>query len=112
MGFFFKRLNAHAHDIEVALPLLDHAADTFPRDAMPQFNDMDGPLVAEIADWGRGLASRLRNESDLPDLKELHDWQRCAKSIVAVLKATSPDVVSEYEKSLDSKKDRRLIRSL
>ena len=48
----------------------------------------------------------------LPSRETLRGWQKTAREFIRQLKADSPDAVSEYVRSLSSRKDRKLIESM
>ena len=106
MGLVQQRLDKHAHDLDVALPLLRVFADrAHPGDQQVTHQAIvDGERLAGAMHTGPAHA--------FPSRAVLAEWQICARSLIQKLKAAEPQVVEEYVQRLDSKKDRRLIRSM
>ena len=104
MGFMQRRLDAHAHDIEVALPLLRLLAESA---------EVGVPVVQAVRDEGEALVETLRRGPNrgLPSPAELRHFQARTGSLIQQLGAILPDEVEGSITALD-RKDARLVRSL
>jgi hypothetical protein len=109
-----RRLRQHAHDIRVALPMIDYVAENFPDGAAGRFGDIDAAVAAGIGTVGRDLADTLEAGASmqLPSPRELREWQRAGRAVIRVAKALWPEVVADYIDGLDSRKDKRLMGSM
>jgi hypothetical protein len=129
IGIIQRRLDKHAHDIEVALPMLDALADlldTYGGDSRPPVEipkgstlrssatvmQLNADEVRGVGGSGQIFADGMRTRSGRqPSPKELRIWQSAAAGCVAYLRLLDPGVVPAYEAVL-SASDQRLIKAM
>ena len=112
MGLLDGRRRKHAHDIDVAIPLvkgllarMDDSA--FPHDQFP-FSASD---VNDILHEAETLRDGLLG-GGTPEPSFMRHVQRGCRGCIQALKQTHPNDVIAYLDTLESVKDRRLIQSM
>jgi len=112
MGLLDGRRRKHAHDLDVAIPLVRKLRermdeDGFPRERLPYAPSDVDDVIEETEALRDGLLAGGNPESG-----QLREVQRACRWLIQALKATHPEDVSAYLDSLESTKDQRLIRSM
>ena len=109
IGLMRRRLEGHAHDIDVVLPVVWRLrALTDPSEDLIEGDSM---IVLAVAYEGTKLVDRLRAGSDLPGLRELNEWRAAARGCVRALHEMDSAWLAEYAAQLPQK-DQRLLRSM
>jgi len=112
MGLLDFRRRKHAHDIDVAIPLVKNLLE---RMEAPDFPGHQFPFTVLDVEATLGAAESLRDgllAGDTPEPSFMRHVQRACRECIRALKDVHPGDVAGYMDLLASDKDRRLIRSM
>ena len=112
MGLLDGRRRKHAHDIDVVIPLVKRLLarmddPAFPHEQFPFSASDVNDILREAETLRDGLLGGLT-----PEPAFMRHVQRGCRGCIQALKRTRPDDVIAYVDTLESAKDRRLIRSM